>query len=60
MKTLAFDTPIDYAEELAARISVAAREILDKSGLFQNIRNAMRHRCEVCIAIGGRNLEHFI
>ena len=60
MKTLVHDTPVDNAEELVARITVAAGEIRAMSGLFQNVRISMRRRCEVCIEAGGRNFEHLL
>ena len=38
MKTLVYDTPVDSAEELVARIVVTVREIGDIPEEFQNIR----------------------
>ena len=60
MKTLVYDTPVDNAEELVSRIAVDAGEIRDTPGLFQNIQNSMRRRCEACIEVGGRNFEQFL
>ena len=37
MKTLVYDTPVDNAEELVARIAVAAGEIRDMAGVLHNI-----------------------
>ena len=36
MKTLVYDTPVDNAQELFARIAVAAGEIRDMFAVFQN------------------------
>ncbi|GFT95408.1 transposable element Tc3 transposase [Trichonephila clavipes] len=44
MKSLVYDTPVDNAEELVARIAVAAREIRNSPGIFQNVRMSMRRR----------------
>ena len=60
MKTQVYDTLIDNAEELVARIAVAAEKIRDKPGVFQNVRTSMGRRCEVCVVVGGRNFEHFL
>ena len=60
VETLVYDIPVDTAEELVARIAVAAREIRDMPGVFQNVRISMRRRYEACIVAGGRNLEHLL
>ncbi|GFX86254.1 uncharacterized protein TNCV_2561361 [Trichonephila clavipes] len=46
MKSLVYDTPVDNAEELVARIAVAAGEIRNSPGVFQNVRMSMRRRYE--------------
>ena len=38
MKTLVFDIIVENVEKLVARIAVAAGEIQDLTGIFQNIR----------------------
>ena len=60
MKSLVYDTPVDNAEELVARIAVAAGEIRNSPGIFQNVRRSMRRRCEACIVARGRNFEHLL
>ena len=57
MKTLVYDTPVD--NDLVARIAVAAGQIRDMHGVFQNFWISMLWRCEVHILDGGRNFEHF-
>ena len=59
MKILVY-TPVDNIEELVVRIAVAAGEIRDMSGVFQNVRISMRRRCEVGIVAGGRNFEDLL
>ena len=41
MKSLVYDTPVDNAEELVARIAEAAGEIRDMPGVFQNVLTSM-------------------
>ena len=60
MKTVVYDTHVDNTEELVAIITVAAAEIRDMFGVFQNVRDSMRRRCEVYIVAGGRNLEYLL
>ena len=55
IRTLAYDTPVDSAEELVARTSVVAREIRNMPEVFQNLQISMRRRCEVRFVAGGRN-----
>ncbi|GFV54101.1 hypothetical protein TNCV_5119361 [Trichonephila clavipes] len=44
-------------EDLSARISVAAGKMRGMAGIFQNMSNSIRHHCQVCQMISGRNLE---
>ena len=56
MKTLVYDNPVDNAEELVARITVATGEIRDMLGVFQNVRISI-WRCEMLTVARGRNFE---
>ncbi|GBL72167.1 hypothetical protein AVEN_115157-1 [Araneus ventricosus] len=49
MKTLVYETPVYSVEDVVTRISVAAGEMQDLPGIFQNVRNSMRRRCEACV-----------
>ena len=60
MKKLEYGTPFDNAEDLVARIAIAAGEIRDMPRIFQNVRISMCRRYKVCIVAGGRNLEHLL
>ena len=60
MKTLIYNIPVDNAQEPVARIAVAAGEIRDMPGVFQNVWISMCRRCEVCIVTGRRNFEHLL
>ncbi|GBM70390.1 hypothetical protein AVEN_12218-1 [Araneus ventricosus] len=53
MKILVYETPVDSVENAVARISVAAGEIRDTPGMFQNVRNSMRRRCEAYVTALG-------
>ena len=49
MKAMVYETTVDSAMDLVARISVAAESIRKMPGIFQNIRLSMKRRCELCI-----------
>ncbi|GFV06855.1 uncharacterized protein TNCV_1962761 [Trichonephila clavipes] len=59
-ETLVFETPVNSAEELVARISAAAGEIRNTPEMLSNVRRSMKRRCEACITCGGRQLEHLL
>ncbi|GFX78232.1 hypothetical protein TNCV_5135791 [Trichonephila clavipes] len=54
MKSLVFETPVNSAEELVARISAAAGEIRNTPEMLSNVRRSMKRRCEACITCGGQ------
>lgn len=60
IKALVYETTINSAEELVARIVAAAGEVKDTPNVFDKIRSSMRRRCEACITANGRNFEHFL
>ncbi|GBL77452.1 hypothetical protein AVEN_41842-1 [Araneus ventricosus] len=45
--------PVDSVEDVVARISLAAGEMRNMSGIFQNVGNSMRRRCESCVTASG-------
>ncbi|GFT05123.1 hypothetical protein TNCV_531661 [Trichonephila clavipes] len=55
MKSLVFETPVNSAEELVARIIAAAGEIRNTPEMLSNVRRSMKRRCEACITCGGRH-----
>ncbi|GFW37296.1 uncharacterized protein TNCV_2632791 [Trichonephila clavipes] len=60
MKSLVYETPVNSAEELVARISAAAGEIRNTPEMLSNVRRSMKRRCEACITCGGRQFEHLL
>ncbi|GFX79033.1 uncharacterized protein TNCV_3913201 [Trichonephila clavipes] len=46
MKSLVYETPVNSAEELVARISAAAGEIRNTPEMFSNVRRSMKRRIE--------------
>ncbi|GFU30707.1 uncharacterized protein TNCV_1444311 [Trichonephila clavipes] len=60
MKSLVYETPVNSAEELVARISVAAGEIGNTLEILSNDRRSMKRRCEACITCGGHHFEHLL
>ncbi|GFS83580.1 uncharacterized protein TNCV_1657911 [Trichonephila clavipes] len=60
LKSLVYETPVNSAEELVARISAAAGEIRNTPEMLSNVRRSMKRRCEACITYGGRQFEHLL
>lgn len=60
MKSLVYDTPVNSAVDLVARISIAAATIRETPGIFEHVRSSMSRRCRACIHANGRNFEHFL
>ncbi|GFU92497.1 uncharacterized protein TNCV_4794261 [Trichonephila clavipes] len=60
MKSLVYETPVNSAEELVARISAAAGEIRNTPEMLSNVRRSMKRRCEACITCGGRQFEYLL
>ncbi|GFU94576.1 uncharacterized protein TNCV_1265471 [Trichonephila clavipes] len=60
MKSLVYETPVNSAEELVARISTAAGEMRNTPEMLSNVRRSMKRRCEACITCGGRQFEHLL
>ncbi|GBN01510.1 hypothetical protein AVEN_140398-1 [Araneus ventricosus] len=44
VKSLVYETPVNSAEDLVARIAAAAGEVRDTPGIFANVRSSMRRR----------------
>ncbi|GFV81880.1 DUF4817 domain-containing protein [Trichonephila clavipes] len=60
MKSLVYETPVNSAEELVARISAAAGEIRNTPEMLSNVRRSMKRRCKACITCVGRQFEHLL
>ncbi|GFX31730.1 uncharacterized protein TNCV_170631 [Trichonephila clavipes] len=60
MKSLVYETPVNSAKELVARISAAAGEIRNTPEMLSNVRRSMKRRCEACITCDGRQFEHLL
>ncbi|GFW05831.1 uncharacterized protein TNCV_603031 [Trichonephila clavipes] len=60
MKSLVYETPVNSAEELVARISATAGEIRNTPEMLSNVRRSMKRRCEACITCGGCQFEHLL
>ncbi|GFX66403.1 hypothetical protein TNCV_343771 [Trichonephila clavipes] len=54
MKSLVYETPVNSAKELVARISAAGGEIRNTPEMLSNVRRSMKRRCEACITCDGR------
>ncbi|GFS69162.1 uncharacterized protein TNCV_4010161 [Trichonephila clavipes] len=60
MKSLVYASPVDSDEVLVAKIAVVAGDIWEMPGVFANVRQSLRRRCEACIFVGGRSFEQFL
>ncbi|GFX94067.1 uncharacterized protein TNCV_3414291 [Trichonephila clavipes] len=60
MKSLVYETPVNSAEELVARIRSAAGEMRNTPEMLSNVRRSMKRRCEACITCGGCQFEHLL
>lgn len=60
MKNLVYDTLVESAMDLVARIFVPSGIIANRPGLLANVRQSLhRHlHCEMCITAAGRNFKH--
>ena len=46
---MVYEKPVDTDTDLVARISMAAENIREMPGIFEWVRQSMRHRCEAFI-----------
>ena len=61
MKSLIYeDGPVDSAEKLVARKSVAAATIREIPVVFANVRWSIHRRFVACVLVGGRNFEQLL
>ncbi|GFU33881.1 uncharacterized protein TNCV_615121 [Trichonephila clavipes] len=60
MKSVVHASPVDSDEVLVARIAVVAGDIREMPGVFANVQQSFRRRCERCIFAGGRSYEQFL
>ncbi|GFU53978.1 uncharacterized protein TNCV_5057011 [Trichonephila clavipes] len=60
IKSLVYESPVTSAEDLVARLSVAAGHVIDMPDVFSDLSRSMRRRCECCVTFGGRTFEHLL
>ncbi|GBN13508.1 hypothetical protein AVEN_256786-1 [Araneus ventricosus] len=60
MNSLVYEMPVDSAEDLVARIVVAADKINTTPGIFERVRQAFLRRCELCNDTLDRHFEHLL
>ncbi|GBM44319.1 hypothetical protein AVEN_232111-1 [Araneus ventricosus] len=60
MESLVHETPVDSAEDLGARIVVAADVINTTRGIFERMRQSFLRRCELCNVTRGRHFERLL
>ncbi|GFY75357.1 hypothetical protein TNIN_175551 [Trichonephila inaurata madagascariensis] len=54
-----YETPVNSAKDLVARIVAAAGEVQDTPGILVKVRSSMHRRCEDCITVRSCNFEYF-
>ncbi|GBM06815.1 hypothetical protein AVEN_173577-1 [Araneus ventricosus] len=57
-KSLVYETPVDSAEDLVARIVVD--KINTTPGILERVRQSFLRRCELCNDTRGRCFEHLL
>lgn len=60
LKSVVYETPIDTEDELLPRIQAACHHVRTTPGVFERVRQAMLRRCQLCIEVGGRHMEHLL
>lgn len=59
-KAIVYETPVACDMDLVARITVAAAEIRETAGFFEEVRQSMERRCQSCIISKGRDFVHLL
>ena len=57
MKALVYATPVTSEEDLIARVHGAIEILSRQPHLLDHVRAAQRHRCTLCIDVGGTQFE---
>ncbi|GBM61807.1 hypothetical protein AVEN_80449-1 [Araneus ventricosus] len=60
IKSLVYETPVDSAEDLVAKIVVDADKINSTPGIFERVHQSFLRRCELCNDKRGRHFEHLL
>ncbi|GFW95232.1 uncharacterized protein TNCV_314351 [Trichonephila clavipes] len=60
IKSLVYESPVTSAEDLVARLSVAAGHVIGMPDVFSDLSRSMRRHCECCVTVGGRTFEHLL
>ena len=60
LKTLVYETPVETAEDLTARVLAACRQVQLTLGIFERVRQNVIRRCNACIENGGRHFEQLL
>ena len=57
MKRLVYETPVESAEDLVARVSAAAGTIGDMPEVFARTRQSVLRRCHLCLEVNGGHFQ---
>ncbi|GFV19471.1 hypothetical protein TNCV_3664031 [Trichonephila clavipes] len=57
---MVYENLIECRENLVAILSVAAGNVRDIPGIFDNEHQSMHHCCESCVSVGDRSFDHIL
>ncbi|GFV40875.1 uncharacterized protein TNCV_1637591 [Trichonephila clavipes] len=60
IKSLVYESPVTFAEDLVAHLSVAAGHVIGMPDVFSDLSRSMCRRCECCVTVGGLTFEHLL
>ena len=60
LKTLVYEIPTDFDEELHAKLSVAAATVLETSGSLGKVRQSLTRRYQICIDVNDKKFEQIL
>ncbi|GFS65387.1 uncharacterized protein TNCV_2451901 [Trichonephila clavipes] len=60
VKSLVYESPVNSAEGLSARITATIGEVRSTSGVFANVRSSVHWRCEAYLTTRDHNFKHLL
>lgn len=60
MNSIVYETPVISGTDLEARISISAAPIKETTGIIENFRQLMSHKCHTNIHVNVCNIEYLL
>ena len=60
MKTLVYETPVEFEMDFIPRVTVAAGNVAQDRRMLSRVQQSFQRRCQVCIEAGGRHFEQLL